>query len=223
MKFEEKTQAVNLRKSGKSYSEIRKTIKVSKATLSLWLRDIKLSPEQEQRIYIDLRQKNAYRMAKSNQDKRIKVTEEILKSAKKDIPQVLDNPLFLSGLMLYWAEGDKSEVQERVKFTNSDPRMIKLMMRWFREICKVPEEKFRAGVYIHSLHAREDIEKYWSKVTNIPTSQFFKTQIKSTTLKHRRNRLYEGTFAITISDRNFFRKIKGWKLGFIEKMNIMES
>lgn len=223
MKFEEKIQAINLRRVGKSYGEIRKTIKVSKASLSLWLRDVKLSPEQEKRIYVELREKNAYRMAKSNQNKRIENTKEIIKEAKEEAVRLFKNPLFLSGLMLYWAEGDKSEIQERVKFTNSDPRMIKIIMRWFREICEVPEIKFRVCVYIHSLHSRKNIEKYWSEITGVPTNQFQKTQIKQTSLRQRRNKLYEGTCAVTVSNKNFFRKIKGWKLGFIEKMAMIKS
>ncbi len=47
-KREEFKKAVNLRKKGKSYSEIAKLISVSESTLSLWLRKIQLSSEQYQ-------------------------------------------------------------------------------------------------------------------------------------------------------------------------------
>jgi len=158
MKFEEKIKAIYMRKLGKSYGEIRKKIKISKSTLSLWLRDIQLKPEQEKRIYVEIRQKNAYRLAKDNQQKKIKITEKILAEAKKEVKYLFKDPLFLSGLMLYWAEGDKAEKWEMVKFSNSDPMMIKVIMRWFREVCKVPEGKFRIGVHMHSLHCRKNIE-----------------------------------------------------------------
>jgi hypothetical protein len=219
MKLKEKIKAIHLRKLGKSYSEIRRQLNVSKSTLSLWLRDIKLKPEQERRIYIELRQKNAYRLAKFNQKKRIEITKKIIGKAKKEAFLYSKNPLFLSGLMLYWAEGDKSEQAEVVKFTNSDPEMIKFMMRWFREICNVPEGKFRIGLHIHKLFCRKNIEKYWSKLTNIPLNQFHKTQVKPTSLKHRKNKLYNGTCAIRVQNRNLFRRIKGWKLGFLEYIN----
>ena len=220
MKLKEKIEAIRLRKLGKSYGEIRKKARVSKGTLSLWLRNIELTPGQEKRLYVELRQKNAYRMAKLNQRKRIDKTKKILKEAKKEVSSYFTNPLFLAGLMLYWAEGDKSEEDELVKFSNSDPAMIKLMMRWFGEICKVPEEKFRITLYIHELFCRKDIEKYWSKLTKIPLAQFHKTQVKPTSLRHRKNPLYNGTCAIRISNRDLFRRIKGWKLGFLEKINI---
>ena len=101
MKLKEKIEAIRLRKLGKSYSEIRKKARVSKGTLSLWLRNIELTPGQEKRLYVELRQKNAYRMAKLNQRKRIDKTKKILKEAKKEVSSYFTNPLFLAGLMLY--------------------------------------------------------------------------------------------------------------------------
>lgn len=221
MKLKEKIRAVNLRKLGKSYSEIRKKVKVSKGTLSLWLRDVQLTHRQKKRLYITLRQKNAYRLAKINQKKRIEKTEKIISEARREVRQLLKDSLFLSGLMLYWAEGDKSDYREEVKFSNSDPILIQIMMKWFRKVCNVPEEKFKIALHVHKLHCRKDVEIYWSKITNVPIRQFHKTQIKPTSLKHRKNRLYEGTCAIRILDKNLFRRIKGWKMGFIEEMNLM--
>lgn len=220
MKIEEKFKATKLRKQGKSYNEIRKKVKVSKSSLSLWLRDIKLTQEQEKRLYVERKQRNAYRLAKFNQQKRIERTQKIIEKAKREVLLKLKNPLFLSGLMLYWAEGDKSKEREAVKFTNSDPIMIAYIMKWFREICKVPENKFKICLHIHKLHCRKDMQKYWSKITRIPTPQFYKTQVKPTSLKQRKNKLYNGTCAVAIYNKDLFRKIEGWKLGFFEKMNI---
>lgn len=220
MKLKEKLKAICLRKLGKSYSEIRKQLKVSKGTLSLWLRNVKLTSEQEKRLYVELRQKNAYRLAKMNQKKRIETTKQIIEKAKREAPLRSKDPLFLAGLMLYWAEGDKSERREVVKFSNSDPEMIKLIMKWFRKTCEVPKEKFRIGVHIHELFCRKDVEKYWAEITNVPSSQFHKTQIKPTSLGYRKNRLYNGTCAVRIGDKNLFRKIKGWRLGFLKQMTM---
>jgi len=217
MKLKEKQISIQLRKQGNSYGEINNKVKVSKSTLSLWLRDIKLSPEQENNIYQKAKQKHAYRLAKFNQQKRIDKTKEIIQSAKKEISSLVNNPLFLAGLMLYWAEGDKSDRIEHVKFNNSDPKMIRLMMSWFKKICKVPDEKFRIELHIHELHCRKNIEKYWSQVTQVPLNQFNKTQVKPTSLRQRKNKLYDGTCAIRVSSRDLFRRIKGWQLGFLEQ------
>lgn len=186
--------------------------------MSLWLRDIRLTPKQEEKLYVESRQKNAYRLAKHNQQKRIERTERTLAEAKKETPLLMNNPLFLAGLMLYWAEGDKSEDREVVKFSNSDPAMITLMMQWFRNICNIPENKFRIAIHIHALHCRKNIERYWSQITKINLGQFHKTQVKPTSLRQRRNKLYDGTCSIRIGNKDLFRKIKGWKIAFLENM-----
>lgn len=223
MKMAEKLTAIRLRKHGKSYKEILNNINVSKSTLSLWLRDVPLSEKNYNRIFVTLRQKNANRLAKANQQKRIQITKQIIVESIDEFKTMMDNPLFLPGLMLYWAEGDKTETNEVVKLSNSDPAMIKFMMKWFREICKVPENKFRIALHIHTLHCRKNITKYWSKLTNIPLKQFYKTQVKPTSLKHRRNPLYDGTCSVVIYERNLFRKIKGWKFGFKKRFNLIEQ
>ncbi|MEK7172759.1 MAG: hypothetical protein AAB740_02155 [Patescibacteria group bacterium] len=220
MKLKEKIKAIQLRKAGKSYGEIMQKIKVPKSTLSMWLRDVELTEQQKNRLYVTLRRQNAYKGAKLLQERRILRTEKIITEAKKEAQKMFKNPLFLSGLMLYWAEGDKSERFEHVKFSNSDPAMVQLIMRWFREICKTPESKFRICLHIHSLHCRKDILQYWSQITGIPLSQFYKTQVKPTSLKHRRNVLYNGTCAVAVGDRWLFRRIKGWRLGIMEILKL---
>ena len=93
-------------------------------------------------------------------------------------------------------------------------------MRWFREICKVPEYKFRIALHIHNLHSRNDMIDYWSNITKIPKNQFNKLYIKKTSLKQRINILYNGTCAVVINNKYLFRKIKGWKLGLQNYFNI---
>ena len=219
MKLVDKNIATKLRKLGRSYGEILKRVPVSKSTLSVWLRNIELTDKQKTVLLLG-RQRARYAGAKARQQQRITRSTQIVEQSKKEIDHLYKKPLFVSGLMLYWAEGDKSDTLEHVKFTNSDPALIQLMMRWFREICAVPKEKFRITIHIHTLHCRPQIEKYWSNITNVPLNQFYKTQIKPTSLRQRRNVLYDGTCAIIVHNRDLFRKIKGWKLGFIEKVKI---
>lgn len=221
MKFKEKKQAQLLRRKGASYGEILKKINVSKGTLSIWLKNIKLTKIQKKRLFITLRQQSAYRGAKKKQLMKKELTEKIVSQSKKEMRHLHKKHLFTAGLMLYWAEGDKSDDQEIVKFTNSDERLIKIIMLWFRKYCKVREERFRIGLHIHNLHTTKDVEKYWSKITKIPLSQFNKTYIKKTSLGQRKNILYNGTCAVKICDKNLFRKIKGWKLGYLEIFNKM--
>ena len=139
-----------MRFRGKSYGEIRKKLRVSKSTLNRWLEKIELTSLQKTQILKGLEKS---RLAASNLKKadRLKRTKEMYQAGMQEFLFLSKKSLFKVGLALYWAEGDKNRL-ERVKFTNSDHRLIALMMRWFREICRVPENKFRIALHIHNLH-----------------------------------------------------------------------
>lgn len=217
MKFEEKIKAIRMRKRGCTYRQILNEVGVSKSTISGWLRDIELTSRQKEKL-LQGREISRYAGAKAQQRKRIERTEEIMSNARKELPSLSKNEIFLPGLMLYWAEGAKSN--ETIKFSNSDPLMIKLMMRWFRDICDVPEEKFRIALHIHELLSRKNAEEYWSKITGVPLNQFQKTFVKPTSLGQRKNILYNGTCIICVFDKSLFRRMHGWKAGFLEKISI---
>lgn len=206
MDFSRKLQAIELRKQGLSYAEIKKSISVSKSTLSNWLKDIELSDEHKKRL--SRLQATAYLGAKKIQAKSLAHHNEIKDAAKKEVLNLVNNSLFIAGLMLYWAEGDKRS--GRVQFSNSDPEMIKLMMNWLRKFCNVPESKFRIGLFVHSLHMREDYLEFWGKITGVPITQFNRPYTKPTIFSIRKNKLYEGTCVIKIHNKDLSSRIIGW-------------
>ncbi|MDD3088272.1 MAG: hypothetical protein PHP89_06900 [Candidatus Omnitrophica bacterium] len=206
MKFSKKVRAIKLREKGLSYAEIRKVIPISKSTLSVWLKDIKLSKQQKLRL--SGLQATGYIGAKKNQIMALSRHKEIRETAAREAINLLKDSFFVAGLMLYWAEGDKRS--GGVQFSNSDWEMVKLMMKWFRKFCSVPEEKFRIGLFIHTLHTRENCINFWSNITKIPINQFNKPYIKPAIFSNRKNKLYEGTCAIKIHSRDLMTRILGW-------------
>ena len=116
------------------------------------------------------------------------------------------------GVMLYWAEGGKT--QKAVRFSNGDPEMIKIMMVFFRDICGVPEEKFRGHIHIHPHLDHIEAEKYWSLVSEIPLSQIYKTyRIPNKSSQNKKDTLPHGTFDIYVLNVELFYKIVGWAKG----------
>ncbi len=224
-RFNDRIIARKLRKDGYSFSEIINRIpNLPKGTLSGWLKDIKLSNEQKERLFSKIKfgaDKGRLKGSFTNHRKRIEITEQIINSAKNEAKKKIEDSFFSNGVMLYWAEGDKT--QERVGFTNADPLMIRFMMRWFREICRVPEDKFRVYLSIMVLHDKKGSEEFWSETTKIPLNQFGKTRIKQTSLIGKRNPSYMGTCRIVICDKNLFRKITGWRMGLLENFIYLPS
>ena len=138
MKAEERKRARELRYKGWPVREIAKFITCSKGSVSKWVRDIPLTSEQIERLKSNQDKGRAKAANHPNSSKHVwrRIREDIIRSATKDIPPRSDKEtLRITGTLLYWAEGYK-RTNNMVFFCNSDPDMIRLMMRFFREICK---------------------------------------------------------------------------------------
>jgi len=218
-KIEEKALALKLRRRGLSYSEIQKLVKVSKDTLSRWCRDIILSPEQIERLRkrkLKGSERGRIIGAKKLQEKRLREIELLNLSGRKDIGDLSKRDRFLIGVSLYAAEGVKSD--HNVEFSNSDPRMISFMMKWFREFCDISEDRFRGAIWIHDNLDKHKAVKYWSKLTKIPVNQFHKTYVvrnKENSRKVRKKRNEFGVFSVRVSSAKTQRKIMGWVSGIL--------
>lgn len=213
-KFEEKQRAIELRKKGFSYSEILKQVTVSKDTLSRWCKDVPLTKKQEARLLKNkvLGQRKGSLVAASNKRKaRILRTRDIFLLAKTDLGRLNKRDRFITGISLYAGEGTKADRESA--FANSDPKIIKFMMRWFEEFCKVPSSKFRGALWLHEGLDENIAKRFWSTLTGIPSQQFHKTYIaknKGNSRKIRKNIHEYGVFAIKFSDSTKQRQIIGW-------------
>lgn len=213
MKNRERDQAIALRKKGFSINEISKLLYVAKSSVSTWVRHIIISPKQYNTL---LRRSHTNEAIEKRRLSRL-LNEEtkrniIISEAQKQITKISDKELWLMGVMLYWAEGGKT--QRMVRFSNGDPEMIKIMMEFFRRICEVPEAKFRGYIHIHPHLNIETAEQYWSEITKIPRNQFFKTYNKQNkSSKNKKNTLPYGVLDVYVLDTKQFLKIVGWAKG----------
>ena len=156
--------------------------------------------------------------AKKQQRGRIRRTKRLIRDGKKEVGSLNKRDRFVAGIALYLGDGYKSD--KSVGFSNSNPQIIFFMMDWFRKFCQVPEAKFRGQIWIHEGLNELKARKYWSKVTNIPISQFQKSYIAENKKESRkiRKKLHEhGVFAIRISSAEVQRKILGWIAGILGK------
>jgi len=204
-KTKEKEQAIQLRLEGMSYPQIAKKVKVANSSLSRWLRDIPYRNKQFGIMKTSDAFKNRGHILHLD---RLLRTESIKSIAAKEVGDITKRDLFISGIMLYWAEGTK--VGEEVCVSNSNPEIIKFAMKWFREICEVPKDKFRLQMHLHTDLDHDQCLKRWMNITGLPKEQFHKTYIKKSSLGHRKKSLYSGTIKVRVNDRNLHRKIMGW-------------
>ena len=214
MKLIEKEKARALRKKGYSINQIVKEAGLTKASVSVWVRDIILTKKQRQglsergRSVESVERRKASRLFNENNRR-----QKIIDNAKKDFTSINLEQLKLIGIILYLGEGGKTS-RGMARLANSDPLVIKIMMRFFREICSVPDNKFRCYLYIHDNLNEKSAKKYWSRLLNLPLSQFNKSYIvKNNPDRLRKIKHQYGVLRISVSDIYLLRRIKGWISG----------
>jgi transposase-like protein len=174
----EKLQAVSLRRKGESIKEIARKLEVSIGSVSAWTRDIELTDAQ--RAFLTNRQIAAghsgrMKGTEANKEKKRIRMRLAADEALQKIQSISSNELFFLGLGLYWGEGVKS-VNGSLSVTNSDPKVIQIMIRWFTECFHIEKQDLMPRVYISDLHRdrEEIITKFWIKTLRIPRAQFRK-------------------------------------------------
>ncbi|MHB1316317.1 MAG: hypothetical protein ACYCZW_00480 [Minisyncoccota bacterium] len=213
-----KEKAIALRKEGKVYSEILKEVPVAKSTLSLWLRDVGLAKVQKQRI-TQKRLDASIRGGQARHEQRVKLQQDIFNQAYKDITHISKRELWLIGIALYWAEGSKEKEYypgSRFQFGNSDPRMIRLFVKWLMEAMDIPGDEISFDIYIHknSKNNENMVKIYWSEVTGFPLDKFKNIYFKKHKIKTNRRNIgntYYGGLRVTVkASSNLLRKVTGW-------------
>lgn len=209
-----KEKAINYRKRGYSYNMISREMGLAKSTLSDWLREIPYKPSKEVIKRIGLARMKS---ANFKHEQRMIDIATMKKLAKKDIGKLTKRDLWLLGIGIYLGEGSK--LYEYIRVINSDPGIIKITMRWFRDICGLNDKNFAPRVYTYPDNDVKETIKYWSKIIDIPEEQFKTTQIdlRNNKLSKKKRKLPYGTLHIQIRScgkkelgRSLHRRIMGW-------------
>ncbi len=207
--IELKNQAIRLRKKGLSYNEIDKEIGVTKSSLSLWLKDIKLSSEHKKRLYMK-QIRILTEGPNSQRERRARQVEYIINEAKKEITLPLSfETLKMMGAMLYWAEGRK--MKGGMELTNSDPLLILFFVNWLDKVFKISAKDLRMRLNIYSQQEEVKVKKFWSELTGIPLDNFRKSFVKPANKFFKKNTLYYGTARIEVPKRvDKKHRLHGW-------------
>lgn len=176
----DRRKVIELRKSGKTYSEIRRELGIPKSTLSNWLSKYPLTKEQLFSIEKAAKRNKdiaVERCRLTKQKKREKRLANVYNFQKKELLPLCLKEIYLVGLFLYWGEGSKS-LKGAVSLSNTDPRVIKFYLFWLIKGLEIPIKKIKILVHLYEDMEKERELNYWSKELNIPRIQFSKPYIK---------------------------------------------
>lgn len=209
-KRELKNKVRLLRKKGMSLKHIENATGAARSSVSVWVRDIVLTTQQIKALHQNQHSQKTIELRRSSRllherARRQKYYDEGVRM----FADLSKKNLFMLALGLYWGEGSKSS-RGTCSVTNSDPWVIQVMIRFFRELCAVPQHKIYCHIHVHAHMDVKKIEEYWQRVTQLPAKNFFKTTIQKNRVAVPKDSLPYGTCAISVYDTVLRIKIESW-------------
>ncbi len=203
---EDRQKAIDLRKKGFSYSQIKNELGVSKSTLSEWLYSMPLSEKRIRELQADSPIR-IERFRNTMRGKREEKLNEAYRFMSGKIGKLSDREMLLCGLFLYWAEGLKTK-NAAIGLTNTNPKMLQFFIEWLKYF-EVPKDKLKVSLHLYSDMNIKKQEKYWSQQLSVPLSQFRKSYIKKTTLDSitYKNGFGQGTCSVIVDGARLCEKV----------------
>jgi hypothetical protein len=135
----------------------------------------------------------------------------------KPIKTKKDRQLFYLALGLYIGEGRKRG--HDVSLSNADPDVIRVFLKFLREICDVTESKLWAWINIFDDRDLAKAQRYWQDVTGLPKSQFYKTIVRLHRGGSYPNLSTNGTLTVGLTNRNLREIILKWCTEYLNKQS----
>jgi len=218
-----RTQAEELRSLGYSYNMIREKLGVSVSTQSYWFKDKPFVPNKE---VINRIKFGPIENGKRRHNERVNEINQLKELGMKEVGRLSKRDLWMLGLGLYIGEGAKTT--EMLRISNSDPAVIKVSIRWLKEICNLTDDNLSLRLHLYPDNNLDTSMKYWQNITNLPASNFRKTHIdrRVNKIKSRRGKLPYGTVHISVISRGdpskgvkLYRRINGWMSGGLKQID----
>lgn len=165
--------AGELRKAGKTYAEISRETGVATGTLSHWLKDIRplVFDEKTKQRLEKIAALNALREERSRAK-----DADIELAARNEFNVHFGAPLFITGLSLYWGEGDRKTAYQ-TRITSTDPGILAIFIRFIRAYAPKFGSRIWVSLVTYDDFNIEECEKYWRAATGLTAEQFQKTTL----------------------------------------------
>jgi transposase len=215
-------KARELRARGYTYTEISAELRVSRSSVSLWVRDLPRVGRLSQTEIRARKAAGAARFWASESPRREARRQAISDAAAAEIGAMTDREILIAGAIAYWCEGAKNKPyrrQDRVTFVNSDPGLIRFFLR-FLALTGVAPHQLACFVHIHESANVTEAEEFWQSVTGLGPGQFGRTTLKRhnpKTVRKNTGTNYHGCLAIRVrGGAELYRRIEGWASAAIQ-------
>lgn len=194
-------KAIQLRKQGKTYSQIRDKLAISKGTLSYWSKRIKLSPYALNQLKIT-QDANLKRARLSSQTalkiKQAKFLNDLRSKLKPMLRTLHPAELKIALAFLYLGEGAKWKSHRGLQLGSSDPIILLLYKKLLERCYSIDKNKLRCYICYRADQSLDGLIKYWSRILSISRKKFYKSNYdKRTVGKPTKNKNHKGVCVIS--------------------------
>jgi hypothetical protein len=168
VKVEERELARRLRREqGLPVKEIARVVGVSVSSVSLWVRDVPLTPEQQAALDASNPVRNGQRRGTLNNSRRCRAIREAAQEHGREFARRQD-PLHVQGCMLYWAEGAKR--RNSVTLTNADAALVEVFLRFLKICYGVTDDHVALSVncFLENGLTLDAIHAWWLERLELP-------------------------------------------------------
>ncbi|EKE00032.1 MAG: hypothetical protein ACD_22C00102G0003 [uncultured bacterium] len=201
-------EAIRLRKTGLSYTEIRTLLRprIALSTLSSWLKAIELDPGMSRVLKDNNRKKilaNQHKAVQKNRSKREAFLNSL--SEKNNIVSVKIDDVSTAKIalaMLCVGEASKHS-SGHFTFGNSNPMIIETFLCLLKKVYrdKYDCRKVRCTVQCRADQDILELQKYWQKVTGVVENQFYRARVDRRSVgKITTKRSYKGVLRVDYFD-----------------------
>ncbi|MFO0704884.1 MAG: hypothetical protein U0517_02855 [Candidatus Andersenbacteria bacterium] len=208
---EEYKRAIFLRSKGKTFTEIKKQVLVSKGTLSLWLRDVPMASRFEKKISSRKRKALHFARVKAaawhrrQKELRLMVADEQAKATLNQIDLTHVPTLELALALLYLGEGFKKVPQTGLG--NTDVSVLRIFVQLLKSCYGILPAELNCQLHLRYDQNELREKKYWSKALGIPLVKFKFTAFDKRTKNSKTYKGYHGVCAIRVRDIAIQRRL----------------
>jgi len=206
----EHAAARRLRREGHSVKRIAAALGVSVSSVSRWTRDIVLSQEQLNALREADPVRSRSRVGVESQRRAARAARRAAQQHGRELARQ-PTALHQQGCMLFWAEGRKK--RNTLQFTNSDPDMMALFIRFLRVSYEVPDHRiaFSVSCFLNSGLTLAEIEAWCLGRVGLPPTCLRGASVNrpSKASRWRRNVLVYGTAQVAVHSTFITQSIFG--------------
>jgi transposase-like protein len=199
-----RSRAIELRRDGWSVNDIASELGVANSTAFQWVRHLPLDRDSERarkkREHSKLMTDAQWAAFRERRDARRAAAHA---EAAAAVGVLSDRDLLILGAAIYWCEGAKSKpwrLDEKIQFTNSDPMLVELFLRFLESQGRDRAElTYRVSIHESADHA--GAVDWWVERLALPRERFMRTTLKRHTPRTNRQNTgedYHGCLVVNV-------------------------